>query len=57
MVTYGLHMLHFYNILSFLTVLIAENAMIFEAFYNNESIFFHSFVEFFRVVYARMRDI
>lgn len=33
-------MLHFYNILSFFTVLIAENAMIFEAFYKNEFIFF-----------------
>lgn len=46
MVTYGLHMLHFYNILSFLTVLIAENAMIFEAFYNNESIFFIHLLSF-----------
>jgi len=39
-------MLHFYNILSFLTVLIAENAMIFEAFYNNESIFFIHLLSF-----------
>ena len=46
MLTYGLHMLHFYNILSFLTVLIAENAMIFEAFYNNESIFFIHLLSF-----------
>ena len=46
MVTYGLHMLHFYNILSFLTVLIAENAIIFEAFYNNESIFFIHLLSF-----------
>lgn len=46
MVTYGLHMLHFYNILSFLTVLIAENAIIFEAFYNNEFIFFIHLLSF-----------
>ena len=46
MLTYGLHMLHFYNILSFLTVLIAENAIIFEAFYNNESIFFIHLLSF-----------
>ena len=39
-------MLHFYNILSFLTVLIAENAIIFEAFYNNESIFFIHLLSF-----------
>ena len=42
-----------YNILNFFTVLIAENAMIFEVFDNDE----YSFFEFLRVINARTRDI